>query len=297
MGAADDGHDVRVIDAGGEVLPYELETWDSVTGRIVWVRLPTLGAGISDRELTVYFAYPGAEADSGGDVWGDYQGVWHLGDGFQGAMQNSAPPAIDGQITGTTVEVGALAAARRFSPNQPSRIEFDEASYPLFSGWEAMSMSFWIEPDYATDSDWQEDVGRFLSRGGPITLGRTDDNDSDDGQGRIQIDVHFSGGHVAYLNTEIPRQAWSWMVWDYDGSVLRLYRDGQEVGQDTEVGPALESSDNAIIIGGSTDNNALDGLLDEFRVANVSRSPQWYEAQYRAMSGDMVSLGPVERCQ
>lgn len=81
--SASTGLDVRVADARGHRLAYEIERWDPLEGKAeIWVRCDSLQLGDSAQYLTLYWNRPGAASRSDGaavfDTADGYQGVWHL---------------------------------------------------------------------------------------------------------------------------------------------------------------------------------------------------------------------------
>lgn len=77
------GLDLRIADARGKHLAYEIEHWDPLQGKAeVWVRCDSLRLGDSAQYLTVYWNRPGVTGRSDGgavfDTAEGYQGAWHL---------------------------------------------------------------------------------------------------------------------------------------------------------------------------------------------------------------------------
>jgi hypothetical protein len=288
-GVSLDGVDVRVVDDAGQPLPYELESWEGGPG-FVWVRVPTLVAGVTHR-VFVYFANPDAPAAASRAVWDGYEAVWHMAQAPDDIVPDSASASIDGQATGSSTSPGIVGFARRFDGDAVSRIDFDDRSESLFDGWEAMSLSMWIYPDYDSDS-WGS--GQVLDRGGSVRNGRVFSSAAPAGFGHFQIDFEFDPSGALYRRFDVPRQAWSWVVYDFDGTSLRLYLDGVLIDTVPTNGSTLISSVRALRLG--ADDQALTGVLDELRIARASRSESWYAAQHRAMTGAMIQVGDVERC-
>jgi hypothetical protein len=286
--AATDGADVRVVDAEGTLLSFESEAW-SAGSPVVWVSIPELVVGT--QRVYVYFGNPeAAPAEDPQDVWNDYEAVWHLAETSDGLLRNSADAPIHGTVQGLAEVTGIVGRALRFEGDMPSRIDFDEASEDLFDGWSAMSLSMWIYPDYDSGA-WAN--GRFLTRGGPVRNGRVFPSGQPD-IGHYQIDFEFDPSGPMYRRFDLPRQTWSWVVYDFDGERLRLYLDGELYDDQPTNGSTLISTEDSLHFG--ADDQALSGILDEVLITDRSRSASWYAAQHRAMTGDMVTVRPVERC-
>ena len=115
-------NELRFADENGDNLDFEIDTWDSALGALVWVSVPSFSGST---ELTAYFVpKSGASlpAVSPTAVWtrAGYVGVWHCGAFASGgaALPNSADSALVGTTPATgypTIEsasavVGAYAA-------------------------------------------------------------------------------------------------------------------------------------------------------------------------------------------
>lgn len=87
--SASTGLDLRVSDAHGNRLAYEIERWDPLEGNAeIWVRCDSLLLGDSAQFLTLFWNRPGAKGRSDGaavfDTADGYQGAWHLDRGSGG---------------------------------------------------------------------------------------------------------------------------------------------------------------------------------------------------------------------
>ena len=71
------GGDLRFADANGNLLPHEIDTWNSNGVSTVWVKVPLLEKGAT---ITAHYGFTGSgdpAAVDAKDVWDDdYVGVW-----------------------------------------------------------------------------------------------------------------------------------------------------------------------------------------------------------------------------
>ncbi|MBQ6102455.1 MAG: hypothetical protein IJL06_02170, partial [Kiritimatiellae bacterium] len=93
---ADPAAELRFATADGENLDYEIDTWDSAQGALVWVSLPVLPA--AGTNFTACFApAPGVALPAvfPTSVWtkAGYLGVWHFSPAADGVYANSAQPS------------------------------------------------------------------------------------------------------------------------------------------------------------------------------------------------------------
>ena len=94
--------DLRFIDSEtGDILPFEVATWNPDGESVVWVKVPTYANG---KSVTMCWgelvdkAIPAAPAST--EVWSAYAGVWH--------MDGNA--TVDASGNGSTAEVGTIAS-------------------------------------------------------------------------------------------------------------------------------------------------------------------------------------------
>lgn len=135
--AKPDGSDL-LARSGGNLLPMEIERWDSAAGRAeVWVRLD-----VSDRDsLPVVLEWGGAagKLSRGSSVFrrGEgFQAVWHLGNGADATAAGD-----DLVLQGTAPDTAVIALGRRFRNDSASAV-----------GWnwpgpgEAIQFDAWVQP-------------------------------------------------------------------------------------------------------------------------------------------------------
>lgn len=95
--------------------------------------------------------------------------------------------------------------------------------------------------------------------------------------GRPDFSVHLDGSYVTVRPTDVtlPTDRWVHLAGVYDGSEVRLYVDGQLVGQ-AEASGRRTTNDFPLVIGGDVDANGratstLDGRIDGVRLSSVAR--------------------------
>jgi len=292
---APDALDLRFIDSNGQdALPHEIERWVPGGESLVWVRVPMIDAA-STTDF-IYLSY-GSEMPAMQDppgVWSaGYAAVWHLGQEGAGAvLLNSAANGYPGTPVGTSAVPGRIGGGRAFHDSGDERVTVDGGE-ELFSGWPQFTIEAWVYPDYPSDSAW-ENAGEdfFLDKGGPIGLGRVRRIGTQlAGRGTAQIDANFTSASV-FATVEVERRAWTWIVFTLNEGRYRVYRNGAQVS-DQPMTAALQSGSNPFYLG--HDGNAMNGILDEVRLADVGRDEGWVEAQHRSMQDSFVTFGAEER--
>ncbi len=99
------------------------------------------------------------------------------------------------------------------------------------------------------------------------------------GQNAYSLEMNPGGTTVyGYINSNSATCSidtnWHYVVLTYDGSTIRLYRDGDEV-DDTSYSSSINTNNNDLKIG-----EYLTGTLDELRISNTARSADWINTTY-----------------
>jgi len=109
---------------------------------------------------------------------------------------------------------------------------------------------------------------------------------------RIYIDGNFAS---VTGNISLTQAQWHQVVHTYDGSVTRIYVDGQ-LDNSANVSMNLPYP-SRMWIGGWYDGYAYAGDMDEVRVSNVTRSANWIKMEYenqkplQTLVGNLVQTG------
>jgi hypothetical protein len=282
---ASDGADVRVTNSDNVQMPVELVSidTDAETGELHF-RADTLLATTD----TVFYLYHNNGAASApapssmygrNNVWSNgYEAVFHLeetGDGTAGEFIDSTGNGYDGQGgAGAAVDVptrtnGLLGSAQDFeNSDNGDFIDLNTAMITGLEGANTKSVSAWSNVE-----SWS-DAGGLWNLGGSQTLQDYTVRVNDTNQWRAQ---HWDGDNTFAAR---PFGEWQHVALDYDGSDVRTYVN--TINEDT-IGRSLNTQDVSgygVLIGRWRTGNYFDGLLDEVRFSSVSRSADWYAAEY-----------------
>ena len=93
----------------------------------------------------------------------------------------------------------------------------------------------------------------------------------------------------------LPENEWSHIAFTFEDATkeLTLFRNGVQLGSTILTG-SLPVDDDTFYLGtyyGGTSNYPFDGILDEARLSDIARSPEWLLASYRFMAEDHLSFG------
>ncbi len=280
------GADLRFIDADGQTLAYEIETWTPGGTSLVWVRAPRIDMGATSEFMWMYYGDPDAsDAQDPHSVWSSsYEAVYHLGDT---SVTDSSPHGRDATDHGTIIAPGKLGMARAFDP---------AASAFLDTGYNANLNQFTIEAWVKGDAppSTTGNISAFVSRENNYQLNWDHFDPSYAGAATLRVGSSYP---VASFGT-ITAGAWTWLCMTWDGATLRAYQNGQVSGTDTSANGNPSGDNTTAKIGrdGSDSNGGayFSGAIDEVRIVSYPHSPAWMDAQYRSMTDTFLSYGADE---
>ncbi|MFX0052156.1 MAG: DUF2341 domain-containing protein, partial [Candidatus Hermodarchaeota archaeon] len=275
-----DADDIIFIDQTGAKLDYEIELFqqNSSHGQLIaWIRVPSLSS-ISDTNITMYYGNNAVGTQENPDgVWIDYVGVWHLseasGDADDSTQYDTTATAsnMNYQATGVIGYTFNWDEASRLSMGAPAdgHLDFGTGNFTI---------SFWINIDEDTGSSqyimskgarFSTDIGYCL---------KTDDSPISQYRAITQ-----SPGKVEASPSYFSFDEWNYVVMRLDRvtDLLYIYSNGTE--DDTADASALGDIDNFWPLQFPMDSGSydMDGLLDEIRLSNLSRTPNWIATEYQ----------------
>lgn len=285
-----DGSDIRFTTSGGAPLAHELERWDPTTGSVTaWVKIPNL---TSAAPTTIYLYYGADDAPDQQDirdVWSDeIEGAWHMHRDPSG----TAPQADDssrrnhdgigrGSMTGNDLATGLIGDAIDFD-GVNDMLEVDPFEV---SNTNALTVSGWVRIDSFTfDQRIITKATDGFNRVFELTIRNTGAV-----RGRFSLDgvrrEYVSAPGVVSLGT------WHHLVTIWDGSTIRVFVDGIELGTKAVSGSLDSNSTMPVTLGNvASGDRAFDGLLDEVRVETVARSQAWLSASESSQRSPGVFL-------
>jgi len=292
------GEDLRFAKSDGTPLPYEIERWDASLGTAeVWVKVDTVFGNDSSHFLNMYWGNPNASSASNGaavfDTAKGFQGVWHLdeqagtavdatGNRFDGTPSNTAPTAVLGAI-GIAQEFNGGSNFIQIRGTASGKLNFAEA--------DTFTVSAWVYADTLIDSTSHLIVGK--------------------GHQQYYLKQFFKdwefteylGGTVWQITSYAPAVAKSWkfLFGMRQGNTQFLYLDGVLINSNSSTGypNAVKDTSNDVTIGRYleyvTESNQgfafFKGAIDEVRISNVSRSPDWIKLEYMNQKANSALVG------
>ena len=282
------GGDLRVKDSGGNLLPHEIEKWDTSGLSLVWVKVPSLS---STTTLTLSWGDASAPTSSE-SVWSDALLVYHLGD--------CGPKESAQGIPSTQTVTNVVSAPSGQGTDFAGRTDASKRIVTLFSGSHRtkfangqsinrFTISFWMKADdFTTTATYLS----YLYRGGGEQLDVLYNFDSARAKKVTLYTVGAAGTDPASVSAiDVPDLGWHHYAYTYDGTTLCKYRDG--VLTDA---PAVSFSipdsrpdwNTEFRVGGAGAASMFAGSLDEFRFEKSARSADEIAAEYALTAGECV---------
>ncbi|MGI0133488.1 MAG: DUF2341 domain-containing protein, partial [Candidatus Micrarchaeaceae archaeon] len=276
------GADILFTDSDGTTkLDHEIESYDPTTGTLVaWVKVPSLSPS-ADHTLDIYFGNPSAaDQENVAGTWSNgYAGVWHLDKDVTTNPPDSTNSGNTGTSTNVTATAGMIGGAGSFNGS---------------SSVIAITNNTSLNPSQFTVEGWADETGT----NGGIFLGSGDASAPSmgywlaaDGTNSWLFNV-FPGGSGG-LSAPLATSTWTDEVGTYDGNTSVFYLDGTETENATDTYSSY-SSTHVVTIGASDRygdiTSYFPGALDEIRVSNVARSPDWISTEYNNESSPLTFL-------
>ena len=275
--AQDDGDDILFTSSDGTTkLDHEIELFNGTTnGQLVaWVKIPSL-SNAADTDIYMYYGNGSAtNQQNAAGVWDDggsdyYKGVWHLNQSFS----DSTSYGNNGTDNGTADFAGKIASGRYFD-GSTNYIRVAHSASLLISDY--LTVEAWVKPDVV--NIWETIVSKMGGGAAEHLYFVLDDSGGSLFVGLDPIRINWDTAQA------ISTTSWQHVVLTYDGSYIRVYRNGSNVASS---GPnsgtlSLGSNTQPLYIGfneGWT-NEVWNGKLDEVRISNTARPGTWISTEF-----------------
>jgi hypothetical protein len=280
--ATANGADIFFTDNGGTPLSYEIQSWTAAGGHLdAWVKIPTLS---NTADTTLYVRYGklgGVPAPNSAAVFsGNFVSVWHL----EAPAANTFADAL-GAHNGTGANISANPTV---NAQLGSGVAFDGGTGEItftnaLAGNSASTISLWVSQGSTTDNDALVVLG----------TGTTDESRwfqsvfNPAGSSPTNVAIGFYGDDWSNpeSNIDIRGAGWTSLVWVYDGvNSSTLYKNGTFAdGPHTATG-TVNTQGTSGFLGNAPSaygtNMGAHAIIDEVRIANVARTPQWIGTEY-----------------
>jgi gliding motility-associated-like protein len=293
------GFDIKFsLNDGLTPLEHQIESYNPFTGDFkCWVKTPSLPATV-DSEIWINYGNSGIISDQSSDLTWDanYKAVFHLTDSFLDGTSNDNDLINLGTTENTT---GVVAKGRDFSVGQ-SLYAPSSASCQIQGD---LSVSAWVDINtlqVGTTDNVILEVGGVDETAGENKLFSFNITNTN------LLSIHWENG--AGVNTDLfsanpiilPGSGLTYLTVTRDAMVneVQFFQDGSPLDVS-----ATSYATNPTGGGGSNLSigleqqvltNDLDGTLDEIRISDAIRSPDWIATTYNTVSdpSTFYSVGP-----
>lgn len=305
---------IRFADADGNLIPHEIDTWDSTGESLIWVKIPSVSG--QSTSFTMYYGGLGKkpEALAPTDVWSNYAAVFHGGaKGYANAVGNAVVGSAGSEKV--TVQKAACKVGGGINKQQCNYAPFNFTN-PVKAGALAsaknMTLSGWFAP-----SGFKNDSNNLNT--GILACSRNAWADAGNPNGfalmceaGTWLSLSVGEGHNPTSKpSSQPAFAWARYAWNHyaftyqtdDGSeTYATYCNGGLCSTGVTVNKLDDSGSNAFWSFGGLANAAkvdnFRGDMDELRVFNGAASADYVAAEYATVgASDFLTTSGVEVLQ
>lgn len=301
--AKSDGSDIRFTDSDGtSLLQYEIEKWDNVGQEaIVWVKVPQINASSNTDYIYAYSGNPAATTtQNANNTWeNNFIMVQHL----EEAPSNGVAGFLDSTSGGPTGTPNGFNGTGTSSANYNAKINGgiiadginDDVTFSTNTDFNNLgsadfTIEAWINWNGTSNGDNIIEKGQtfWANNNMPIYIG------IDDATGVLYF-LTSNSSQVNYaFNAStgvITPNTWTHIVGvkDTAGDAIKLYINGVEVANVNDTVGSVPTSEPLKIganMGG--DSHGQSGV-DELRVSDSVRSPDWISASYMSTNNTFIT--------
>ncbi len=279
--AQPDGSDIRFSTVAGSALFYQIEQWDSANSTAaVWVKIPSI-TGNARQEIKMYWGKAGVASESNGanvfNAANGFVSVLHMNETVSDVVGNTTPAD-----SGTTLTTGMIGKGRNFTSGSGILVGTNLTNYP--TGSNPHSSEAWIRASVAGTNvmGWGIEQGQ-----GKVVMQFASPP-------HMNMDCYFGGGNVTGAST-LALSQWIHVAHTYQNGAAKMYVNGVLDGSSTGGTMAIPTPSRMYI--GGWYGYSYVGDMDEVRISNVTRSPNWIKLEYenqkplQTLLGNLVQTG------
>jgi len=304
--AKNGGEDLRFTKSDGTPLPYEIKSWDSAgTTAVVWVKIDTVYGNDSSHYFIMYWgasAGPASNSAAVFDTASGFRGVWHLADNGANSTVKDATGRNNGVMKSDTTEIntssvsitGVVGGAAVFHGRDNFQWVDLGADRPFINGKQEITISLWMNADvntYASKDLFNFSKGGVLSSSLPesrvslalqhdtiVLKSRAMDTDSSHDVTSTQTFIPQTWYHVVGV-IKIPKDS----IYLYVNGVQWLASSAVYNATGTDATNSTHCSIGANALG---KDQYFNGKIDEARLENTARSPDWIKLSFENQKAD-----------
>ena len=296
--ASTNGWDLRFQNSNeSSELNYEIEQWSPAGGgagtSYVWVQVPTISS--SNDCIWAYWGNTNAVASApsyttNGAAWdAHYMGVWHMGE--TNALDSTANHN-NGTAVGNLTSAGKIG----YGQNLSSTNHIDIPSSASLEITNQITLETWVRRNdlsvpwtkIISKKSWWTDAAGY-----ELETGSTNNT--------LQITAQGDGTvNTVNLQARATNITWDTVNWHHVAATIAatncmIYFEGRQATMVKSDVPGLRATNDALHFAGVGVNVYLNGSMDEVRISNIARSPNWLLASWLNMASNamFVNCGQV----
>jgi len=267
------GYDIAFYSdsAGTTPLTWETDYYDGTNGIYWgWVKIPSLSA-TSDTVIYVFYGDASISTfqSTASNVWtSSYRVVYHFPNGTSLSASDSTSNAYTGTITAATAGAGQVDGGVVTSSSH--YVTSPTITAPSGS----VTMSAWFKT--SSTGTYQMIISAINTAQYEVRINDTN---------KAEVVFNYPGpGSTVYTtitgSTTMTDGAWHYIAATYDGTNVRLYVDGAQVGSTSASGYADPFT--VFRVGGRYNDNSFpfNGTIDEARIHTNAKSANWIVTEY-----------------
>ena len=276
------GGDLRFADAYGNLIPYEIDTWNPDGVSTVWVRMPVLAQNAT---VTAYYGSSATLPDvPSRDVWDDgYVGVWHLGESALPMKESTGVSTPFSAKTGTVAYgaegvVGKSADFSTVSGNNYLKANDDDD----LDGFTDFTIELWaVQNAFRTDNNYG---GMLTKRNGANSQESILIYEEKNGVPTFCFNSDSTSGHRHTVGAKAVPVLGEWTHYAFtlnsSSSRCGVFFNGTNNVNSTTTLSSVFAGTATLNIGGDPSQQSFPGRIDEVRISRVARSEAWIKATH-----------------
>ena len=273
------GGDLRFADANGNLLPHEIDTWNSNGVSTVWVKVPSLS---HDATITACYGCAGElPTVDPKDVWSNgYVGVWHLGESALPMKDSSGASTGLTQSNGTLrfAAEGIVGGAVDFGTSNKKNL----LSAPDVDELDGFSACTWEAWTYQTSHSQNAGILSKRTAYNNNVSYQIFDAGSASALARLTMGTNTTSGVSSNLDISLALNQWNHLVFTFNAGSVAGYNGGVSQGSRSFAASEILSGTGSLCVGSFDPNDSRNfpGKIDEVRISNVARSAAWVKATH-----------------
>jgi hypothetical protein len=276
---------IAVTASDGTTQRYvEIEKWDDSSEEAwLWVKVPSVAAS---GKTELYFYYDSTASDNTtyvgdiGDspatqVWSNnFWAVFHMGDTSSPFVNSLTTSGTNLNVTGSPTFATPAKVAEGVDWGSSQNAGQGTTGFTASN----VTVESWVKQDSAATA-----IRRWVTLSSEIAVIRQDSGATGQFKWYIKTDSVIRSMTV---NNVIDTN-WGYFAGTWDGTTMRMYKDGSEIGTPNVPGGTLNTG-AGMSINSATEN--FEGLQDEIRVSTTARTESWLKATYYTCEDNLLYM-------